>query len=199
MKWTKEKDNILINIFNKYTYPEISKIIGCSTSAIKNRAFKLNLKKDNNSGRFKKGDVPYNKGKKQTEYMSEESIIKIARTQFKKGHIPDNSKYFSKPYLVQRIRRNGYIAKYWLINNNGKQKGYLHYLCEINNIDMSGRVPRLKPGHNINIVPTIEDIIVVSKKEHMKLNSIQRYPEELKKTIYSLSALKRQIKKKKNG
>lgn len=40
--------------------------------------------------RIKKGTVPPNKGKKQSEYMSPEAIARTAETRFKKGNLPHN-------------------------------------------------------------------------------------------------------------
>lgn len=58
------------------------------------------------TGRFEKGSVPVNKGKKQTEYMSEEAIANSIKTRFKKGHRPANS----KPVGTERInKKDGYI------------------------------------------------------------------------------------------
>jgi hypothetical protein len=38
-----------------------------------------------NNGQFKKGDVPFNKGKKREEYLSQEVIDKMTQTEFKTG------------------------------------------------------------------------------------------------------------------
>lgn len=35
--------------------------------------------------KFKKGDTPHNKGKKFEDYLSEESVEKVKKTQYKKG------------------------------------------------------------------------------------------------------------------
>jgi hypothetical protein len=42
--------------------------------------------------RRQKGCVPFNKGKKQIEFMSKEAIEKTKATRFKKGNIPHNTK-----------------------------------------------------------------------------------------------------------
>ena len=38
-----------------------------------------------NKGNFKKGHIPFNKGKKMSEYISKESLKRIKQTQFKPG------------------------------------------------------------------------------------------------------------------
>lgn len=144
-------------------------------------------------GQFEKGKIPWNKGKR----MKPETYKKCKPTMFKKGGIPPSTKYFGRPYLATRIRKNGYKEQRWLIHHNQKRMSYLVYLCELNGIDLEGRKPRLKPGFDINKEPTIDDIIVVSEAENMRLNSVHNYPEELQKLIQIYGALSRQINKRK--
>ena len=54
------------------------------------------------TGRFEKGHIPHNKGKKQRDFMSEESREKCRRTQFKKGQVPHNG---GAPVGAVRARR----------------------------------------------------------------------------------------------
>lgn len=42
------------------------------------------------TGRFEKGSVPFNKGKKWSEFMTEEGMKNSSKTWFKKGHDPAN-------------------------------------------------------------------------------------------------------------
>ena len=51
------------------------------------------------TGRFKKGNIPYNKG------IHTPTVGKMAETQFKNGHLPHNT----KPIGYERITRDGYI------------------------------------------------------------------------------------------
>lgn len=55
--------------------------------------------------RFKKGQVPMNKGKRDYEFRSPDAIARCARTQFKTGHRPHNT----KPVGYERITDDGYI------------------------------------------------------------------------------------------
>lgn len=56
------------------------------------------------TGRFQKGDIPFNKGKSQKDYMSAESIEKTKKTRFKKGQSPINW----RPVGSERITKYGY-------------------------------------------------------------------------------------------
>jgi len=141
-------------------------------------------------GRFKKGDTPWNKGRK----MSPELYDKCKETMFKKGNVPGNIKHYGKPYLLTR-ERNNQTERTWFIRVNNKRLHFLKYLCEINDINLRGKIPRLKEGFDINKEPTIDDIIIITKKENMHLNSYQRFPKNLRRLIQIKGALTRQINK----
>lgn len=62
----------------------------------KNSALSGRMVKGSTKGattRFQKGDVPFTKGKKQIEYMSDDTIERTKETRFKKGIVPHNTKY----------------------------------------------------------------------------------------------------------
>ena len=93
-KYSKE----LADIFNKQFNTNIT------AKEIKN--YRENHKLNSGlTGRFEKGHVTHNKGKKQTEYMSKEAIEKTKATRFKKGNIPQNR----REIWEERISKDGYI------------------------------------------------------------------------------------------
>lgn len=55
--------------------------------------------------RFQKGQVPMNKGKREHEFRSKEACARCAKTQFKPGQRPHNT----KPVGYERITDDGYI------------------------------------------------------------------------------------------
>lgn len=59
------------------------------------------------TGRFEKGSVPKNKGKKQTEFMSLEMIERTKATRFKNGQMPHNT----DPIGTVKALKDGYL---WL-------------------------------------------------------------------------------------
>lgn len=76
-------------------------------SQLKNRITTLGLKQGVNSGCFKKGQSPFNKGLKQTDYMSAESIERTKATRFKNGLIPHNA--IGHKLGRERVNQDGYI------------------------------------------------------------------------------------------
>lgn len=92
-KHYKEIQELMKNKFNlKLTMNQVKGAIG---------RYKLNT---GFTGRFQKGDIPFNKGKSQKDYMSAESIEKTKRTRFKKGQPPINW----RPVGSERITKDGY-------------------------------------------------------------------------------------------
>jgi len=191
--WNQQTEQRLIDLYPNHTNDDIAKIMAISPSMVKNRGFKLGLSKNGNTGRFKKGSIPANKGKK----MDAALYQKCKPTMFKKGNVPATTKHFFKPYLYLR-KGKGYEEKLWFIQikAENRREPYLSYLCRQNGIDLKGKIPRLRDGFDINTVPTFEDIIIITYEENMRLNSVHNYPEEIRDLILIKGALNRQINKK---
>lgn len=110
--WSPDKRQKLIALYPDHTNLEIALILGSTESAVAGMAFKLKLRKSakflfehSSKSFFPKGHQPMNKGRKQTEYMSDAQIEKTKATRFKKGCIPKNHKEVG----YERITRDGYI------------------------------------------------------------------------------------------
>lgn len=76
-------------------------------SQLKNRMTTLGVRQGINTGQFKKGQPAYNKGMKQTDFMSAEVIEKTKATRFQKGQIPHNAIGFG--IGRERMDKDGYI------------------------------------------------------------------------------------------
>jgi len=209
--WEDSEITYMFDNFPNMPTQEVANQLGRSYGSVSSMASILGLKKSEEfhnsaaSGRMKKGDrrgistqfkkggVPHNKGKS----MSREMYEKCKKTMFKKGIVPHNTKHNGEPYLYTRVRDNGKEEKIWFIQELGscKRLPYARYLCEKEGIDLTGKVARLKPGHDVNKVPTLDDIDIISFEENMKLNSLHNYPEELVKLIQLKGFLNRQINK----
>lgn len=126
---------------------------------------------------FKKGDIPFNKGLKQIEWMPPESIERTKATRFKPGEIPPNAKplgYIS--HLVHK--RNGEITSHdWFINVNwrGERRNHYNYrkylwekfYCQ----DAPDGMIFVSKNGDQSEVPTIENIEMIDRAEHMRRNN----------------------------
>lgn len=142
----------------------------------------------------KRGDIPFNKGKKQTEYMSPEAIEKSKSTWFKKGSTPHNSLEAGTEVIRTDKRAN---RQYILIKLPGERKlRFKHvYVWELHH---NMRLPKghnvvFKDGNSLNV--EIENLQLLSNEELMAKNSLHNYPLELKELIHIKSAITRQINK----
>lgn len=134
------------------------------------------------TGRFEKGQVPFNKGMKGI-HLSPES-------EFKKGNIPVNT----KPVGTERKRADGYIWVKIAEPNTWKEKHVLLYES------VHGKVEK---GHTIIFIDqdpdniTIENIKKIERRLLLKLNinGYKKAPYSLKSTVLALSELEVQIHK----
>jgi hypothetical protein len=159
------------------------------------RVAKLNFTEDHPARKFqiKKGTVPVNKGKKQTEYMTPEAVERTKRTRFKKGHLPSGT---LRDYAVtERRDSSGRIYRH-IRTGPARWVPYHRYLWERE----YGKIPK---GHNIRFRDgnplncAIDNLYLISRADQMRNeNSYQaRYPEEIRQLIQLKGALTRQIHK----
>jgi hypothetical protein len=76
---------------------------------------------------FKKGHVPFNKGLKQSEWMSPEAVAKTKATRFKKGQMPPTAMplgYISRCAHHKKGKLTGYD---WFINIDWQGNRCNHY------------------------------------------------------------------------
>lgn len=105
--------------------------------------------------RFPKGNVPFNKGKKEWQFRSRESMEKCAMTQFKAGQVPHNA----HPEGYECMRSDGYLyiktserrmelkhVWVWQQHNGPVPDGYViafidgdHSNCDISNLRLMKR------------------------------------------------------------
>lgn len=203
-RWTKEEDQILIEMYADNFAKDIAKLIpGKDPNSIYGRAARLGLKssreKISRSGRmsaqspgvkatqFKKGHETWNKGRP----MSPEVYAKAKATMFKKGQKPVNH----RPVGAERINVDGYVEV--KVAEPGKWKPKHRVIWE----EAHGPIPkgmmiRFRNGNKLDM--RLENLIMVTQAENMKnYNSyITRYPKELQLLIQLKGAVNRQIHKK---
>jgi hypothetical protein len=166
----------------KKWYPDtenkiIAERLGLRVTQVDAKGFKLGLKKTKEfmymqamRTSFKKGQMPANKGKKQTEYMSAEAIERTKATRFKKGGISRNTlhdgiitirhssaKRGRKPYKMIRISK----GKWQELQKYNWQK--------VNGIIPKGMCLWCKNGDTLNCDPSNWEVI--TRAENVMRNS----------------------------
>jgi hypothetical protein len=180
-------------IRERYPFEPTKKIaddLGLSESSVYNRAWAMGIKKDpvylrstqfppgylgGKATQFKKGTAPPNKGQK----MSTEVYQKVARTMFKKGTVPPNTQPIGT--IHQRKDTGGKMYQYikladckWQLLNR--------YTWEQHNGPIpKGMVVVYKDGNYLN--NDINNLLMITKKENMARNTIQRLPKELQQVM----------------
>lgn len=105
-QWTAQRDEWLRSMYPDTRNKTIAKVLGCSYSAVKNRAQTLGLKKSEdymstNPGCFKPDQVSWNKG------VSYQAGGRCRETQFKKGQRP----HTWAPVGTESEDRDGYLKR----------------------------------------------------------------------------------------
>lgn len=141
---------------------------------------------------FKCGQIPFNKGKKITEFMSPEAIENSKIHRFKKGNIPKNA--LPDGAEVTRIdKRSG--RTYTMIKVPGINK-LKHKNIHIWETHYKTKLPA---KHNIVFIDgnsqnfDIGNLECISHVELMNRNTIHRFPEDLKVNIRLISKIKKVI------
>lgn len=143
---------------------------------------------------IKPGTTPPNKGKRISEYMSEDAIKRVRQSTFKIGHTPHNH----QPVGTEIVVEDGYVK---VKVAEPKQWKWKHRMVwEAHN----GNIP---PGHNIQFKDgnrqncDINNLYMISRKVQLKeQNSMYaRYPEEVVANIKALGSLTRSINKSKRN
>lgn len=189
-----EADDFLKKHYANTLCEDIAKTLGCKKSSVYRRAKQLGLKKSkefvaaisrDRSGdpshpihlyKFKKGLIPKNKGKRQTEYMSPEAIERSKATRFKKGHTPKNY----KPIGHERITRDGYRMR---------KVGEPNVFKLVHRLVWEGEFGAIPEGFNIQFKDNnplnceIDNLYIIRREEQMLKNSILQYPKNLQKAI----------------
>ena len=112
MKFTPQEDQYLKDNYLTIPAKRISKNLGRSESGDRQRIKLLGLvvpleiiEKFKRDSQIKPGTISFNKGKKQSEYMTPEAIERTKATRFNKGNEPHNTKFDG----YERISKDGYV------------------------------------------------------------------------------------------
>lgn len=171
------------------TPQQIGDELGLPKGIIRNRMNKLGLIVPRHivelriaSTRFKPGDVPYTKGKKQSEYMTKEQIERTKKNRFKKNNKPHNT---LEGNLVVSIRRDSKGLKYkWIKISDGCWE-MLHIF---NYQKKHGRIPdnmivKFIDGDQMNCEPN--NLECITKADHLRnvRSNFLELPPEVRETM----------------
>lgn len=172
-KYTKEQREFLIKNNHLKTSQELAdmfnKRFGTNITKVNIKNFRGNNHLNSGlTGQFKKGNIPHNKGKRQNDYMSIESIEKTKATRFKKGNIPANHRDVGS----ERITKDGYIEI--KIKEPNKWQLKHRYIYE----KKYGKIPKgynliFLDGNRKNI--DLSNLKLVSKSEDLIMNKNQLF------------------------
>jgi len=192
-------------IRERYPFEPTKKIaddLGLSESSVYNRAWSMSIKKDpvylrstqfppgyigGKATQFQKGTVPPNKGQK----MSTEVYQKVARTMFKKGSKPVNTQPIGT--IHQRKDTGGKMYQYIKLADSEWQLLNRYTWEQHNGPIPKGMVVVYKDGNYLN--NDINNLLMITKKENMARNTIQRLPKELQQVMRLKSKLIKKINK----
>lgn len=186
--WSAEQRLLLEAMYADCPMPDMVRLIGKKSTQISSKAFHIGLKRSeeylnsSQSGRikkgerigvgteFKKGIIPLNKGKKQVDYMSAESIEKTMATRFKKGALPHNT----VPIGYERITKDGYVeVKVRDCADNSKNKNFelkQRLLFEKHNGPIpEGMIVEFVDRDKMNFEPS--NLVLKTRQENMMANS----------------------------
>ena len=208
--WTEEEKNIVREMYPEHLASEIAEIIGKTTVGVQQMAAKLGVRstpeKIARTGkmsqnhpnviatRYKKGNVPPNKGKK----VSAEVYEKMKPHMFKKGETPLNY----RPVGSERVNVEGYVEikvadpKTWKLKHRVIWEEAHGPIPEGYNI-------QFKDGNSLNV--QLDNLYMISKADQLRNenSSVARYPHELRQIIALKGAIKRKIndynRKNQNG
>ena len=188
----------IIDLYPHHSTKYIAELLGVSISKVYNTAWDAKVKKSAEymltpeSGRiiepsvanqFKPGHTPHNKGKQ----ISAEIYEKVAPTMFKKGRKPHNT----KPVGTINVRLDSQDRPYQYIKIKDSHWELLqrHVWTQANGQVPRGCVVIFLDGNYLNC--ELNNLQVISRKENMARNTIQRYPAELQQIMKLTCKLKR--------
>jgi hypothetical protein len=198
LRWKQAEITLLENLWPNVPTDKIAELLNRSSYSVWAKAKKMglqrspefiedqkkffvsNLLKHGVKTRFSKGTQAHNKGKRQCEFMSKESIEKSKATRFKKRQKPHNT----KPIGYERITRDGYTeVKTQNLSGAGQFKNFklkhrLVYEMHYGKLP-EGFVVKFRDGNKQNFA--IENLYAISIADNLIENALIRSTMKLTK------------------
>lgn len=153
------------------------------------------IEKRKAASQFKKGQTAFNKGKKQSEYMSPEKIKAVQKTQFKPGIIPHNTQ-FDGHIAIRESKGYSYA---WIRISKGKYVLLHRHIYQM----IYGKIPnhvnvQFKDGNTLNCHP--DNLYTISRSHQSIINKLggKKVPVELHQSILLIQELNKIIYEKQN-
>lgn len=190
MRYTEIETNYLVANYATTTNAELGRVLGRHPDRIATKAHLMGLKKDKgflieqakkrpNSGQFKKGLVPFNKGKK----LSQETKDKLKATMFKRGNRPHNTLNVGD----EREDKDGYG---WVKVAEPSEWKLKHHVAFGEEVPAGFKVIFID-GNKRNFERS--NLALLSDADLMRQNTNQRFPPELRNLIITLNKLKKRV------
>lgn len=127
---------------------------------------------------FEKGHQPFNKGKKQTDYISKEGIERSKKTRFAKGQNINKQNHNHLPIGAETVGKDGYLLVKVSKPIGNKSHLFLVYKHRLIYEQAHGPIPKgynviFADGNNRNF--DIDNLILVSNNELLKMNQYNLY------------------------
>ena len=195
----KEQKEFVSKHYLDYPIKRLATFIGRSQTFVRNELKRQNLvipreliEKRKRESYYSNGHNPFNKGKKQTEYMSKESIERTAKTRFKKGREPHNTKF---DFCISK-RMDTSNRYYYYIRIDKSNWVLLHrYIWE----QVNGPIPdgfnvQFKDGNSIKC--NIENLYLVNRKNQVFVNKNggNKLPFEQRKSLELINRINLKVK-----
>ena len=189
--WTDEQEQYLVAHYATTSNAELAEALGKKNAdRVMAKASLLGLKKSRqflkescqqreNSGKFKKGMTPHNKGKK----LSDSTKAKLAKTMFKSGNRPHNTLKVG----AETQDKYGYVMVKITEPNVWQYKHHVAYGKTV----PTGHKVIFLDGNKYNFER--DNLQLVSNAELMQKNTMYRYPLELVQLLKTLSKLKKRV------
>lgn len=189
--WTDEQEQYLVAHYATTSNAELAAVLGKKNAdRVMAKASLLGLKKSRqflkescqqreNSGKFKKGMTPHNKGKK----LSDSTKAKLAKTMFKSGNRPHNTLKVG----AETQDKYGYVMVKVAEPNVWQYKHHVAYGKTV----LKGHKVIFLDGNKYNFER--DNLQLVSNAELMSKNTMHRYPPELVRLLKTLNKLKKRV------
>lgn len=198
-RFTPEEDQFLRENYLTIPASTLSRMLGRAKTVARQRMVVLGLvvpkevaARFAKESQLKKGNVSFNKGRKQTEYMSPERIERTKATRFKAGQLPHNTKH--DDCISIRPDNRGVKYKFIRLSQGNWIPLHRHVWQQAN-----GPIPRhmkliFRDGNTLNC--DLANLELLTPAELMLRNTVHNYPKPIAQAIQLRGALNRKINRK---